>query len=200
MRASEQSRRRQLMQPRVERAHRGCCALNVGELPPRGRQSRSTTREHKLLVHVPAALCERWAQGVRRKSGHRPQGNQPENWWAERRSFVSGNPVVFFNAAGALEQVTQERYMVSACLVFPQACLTSTVPCPRSFLLSPYFSPPSPFLLSSLFVLQLAHCRPSLRAYLSLRHIWPISWTLPWAGFQRRLPRPWPRCVDARRR
>ena len=46
-----------------------------------------------------------------------PLGNQPENWWAERRSFVSGNPVVFFNAAGALEQVTQELYMVSACLV-----------------------------------------------------------------------------------
>ena len=32
-----------------------------------------------------------------------PLGNQHENWWAERRSFVSGNPVVFFNAAGALE-------------------------------------------------------------------------------------------------
>ena len=46
-----------------------------------------------------------------------PLGNQPENWWAERRSFVSGIPVVFFNAAGALEQVSQELYTVSACLV-----------------------------------------------------------------------------------
>ena len=73
----------------------------MGEFPPRGRQSRGTTREHKLLVHVPAALwecwdpcywwtyqrhcgmlgpeilvvvpaalCESWAQGVRHKSGH----------------------------------------------------------------------------------------------------------------------------------
>ena len=36
-----------------------------------------------------------------------PLGNQPENW-AERRSFVSGIPVVFFNAAGASKQVSQE--------------------------------------------------------------------------------------------
>ena len=70
----------------------------------------------EIPVDVPAALCERWAQGGSTQERAPPQGNQPENWWAERRSFVSGNPVVF-----------------------PQACMTSTVPCPRSFLLSPYF-------------------------------------------------------------
>ena len=52
---------------------------------------------------------------------------------------------------------------------------------------------PSPFLPSSLFVPLLAHCRPSLRAYLSLRHIWAdYSWTPTWAGFRRRLPGPCP--------
>ena len=43
-----------------------------------------------------------------------PLGNQPENWWAERPSFVSGKPVVCFNAAGPPVQVSQEFYMVSA--------------------------------------------------------------------------------------
>ena len=53
-----------------------------------------------------------------------PLGNQPENWWAERRSFVSGNPMVFFfNAAGAPEQVSKELYMVSGSLVFSPAWL-----------------------------------------------------------------------------
>ena len=77
----------------------------------------------EILVDVPAALCERWAQGVRRKSGHPPQGNQPENWWAERRSFVSGNPAVFFNTAGTPEQVSKELYVVSAWLVLRPAWL-----------------------------------------------------------------------------
>ena len=116
MRASELSRRRQLLlgkamrgiaeplflwhdQPRVERALRDGLALDAQELTPQGRQSRGTTRVnaagaaesrydssaqvtggrtsgivrmlgHEILVFVPTALCERWAQGVRRKSGH----------------------------------------------------------------------------------------------------------------------------------
>ena len=140
------------------------------ELKPRGRQSRGTTRAHKLLVHVPAALCgcwdpsywwtyqrhcgmlgpeilvdvpaalcERWAQGVSTQERAPPAGQPTRELVGRVTVFVSGNPVVFFNAAAALEQVTQELYLVSAFLVLPQACLTSTVPCSRSFLLSPYF-------------------------------------------------------------
>ena len=146
MRASERSQRRPLLlgkamrgiteplfpwhdQPREERALRGGRALNVRELRPRGRQSRGTTRAHKLLVHVPAALCgcwdpsywwtyqrhcgmlgpailvfvpaalcERWAQGVRSKSGHPPQGDQPEDWRApsQRTAIKSGITAAIF--------------------------------------------------------------------------------------------------------
>ena len=43
------------------------------------------------------------------------------------------------------------------------------------------------------FVPLLPQCRPSLRAYLSLRHIWAdYAWAPTWAGFRRRLPGPWP--------
>ena len=115
-----------------------------------------------------------------------PLGNQPENWWAERRSFVSGIPVVFFNAAGALEQVSQELCTMSACLV-------STTAWPDLDRLHSPRDSPSPFLPSSPFVPLLAHCRPSLSAFLSLRQIWAdYSWTQKWAGFRRRLPGPWP--------
>ena len=83
--------------------------------------------------------------------------------------------------------------MVSACLVLPQACLTSTVQCPRSFLLSPYFFLLPLLFFSRRFSFLLAHCRPSLPAYLSLRHIWAdYSWTPRWAGYRRRLRGPWP--------
>ena len=62
--------------------------------------------------------------------------------------------------------------MVSACMVYHRRGLTSTVQCPRSLLLSPnFFFTPSPFLLSSLFVPLLAHCRPSVPALLSLLSI-----------------------------
>ena len=91
-------------------------------------------------------------KGFRRKSGHPPQGNQPENWWAERRSFVSGNPVVFFNTAGALGQVTQERYTVSACLVLPHfdCAVSEVVTAIALFFLLPllFFSPRFAFLCS----------------------------------------------------
>ena len=119
-------------------------------------------------------------KGFDARAGTPPQGNQPENWWAERRSFVSGIPVVFFNAAGALEQVTQELYTVSARLVLRPAWL--------DFGFALFSFTPSPFLLSSLFVPLLALCRHSVPAFLSLRHIWAdYSWTP-----RRRLPGPWP--------
>ena len=108
MRAYERSRQRQLLQPRVERAHRGCCALNVGKKGGRVAARLESTsywctyQRHcgnagtpEILVFVPAALCECWAQRLTQERA-RPLGNQPENWWAERRSFASGNRVVFF--------------------------------------------------------------------------------------------------------
>ena len=59
--------------------------------------------------------------------------------------------------------------MVSACMVLPPAwldfdCAVSEVVASIALL----FFTPSPFLLSSLFVPLLAHCRPSVPAYLSL--------------------------------
>ena len=123
------------------------------ELRPRGRQSRGTTRAHKLLVHVPAALwkcwdpsywwtyqrhcemlgleilvgvpaalSERWAQRVRRQSGHLRW--QPTRELVGRVTVVvSGNPAVFFNTAGTPVQVSKELYMVSARLVLRPAWL-----------------------------------------------------------------------------
>ena len=176
----------------------------MGEFPPRGRQSRGTTRERKLLLHVPAALWECWdpcywwtyqrhcvnaePKGSTQERAP-PLGNQPENWWAERRSFVSGIPVVFFNAASAPEQVSQVLYMVSAYLVRHRRGLTSTVQCPRSLLLSLYyflllllfFSPRFSFLCSLTAALRFGR-------FFSLRHIWADH---PWTP-RRRLPGPWP--------
>ena len=102
--------------------------------------------------------------------------------------------MVFFNAAGALEQVSQEPYMVSACLVLTPVWPDFDCAVPEVVAaIAQLFSTPSPFLLSSLFVPLLAHCRPSLPAFLSLRHIWAdYSWTPTWAGFRCRLPGPWP--------
>ena len=139
----------------------------------------------EILVCVPAALCERWAQRVRHKSGHL-------RWAANPRTGGPRN--------GRLCQVTPWYFLTR--LVPPSRShrsstwcrrvwrgLTSTVLCPRSLLLSLFdFFTPSPFLLSSLFVPLLAQCRPSLRAYLSLRPVWAdYSWTP-----RRRLPGPWP--------
>ena len=76
-----------------------------------------------VLVDVPAALCERWAQGVRHKERAPPLGNQPENWWAERRSLCQVTPRYFFNTAGTPEQVSKELYLVSAWLVLRPAWL-----------------------------------------------------------------------------
>ena len=87
-------------EPREERSLRGGRALNVLELTPRGRQSRGKTRAHKLLVHVPAALCGCWDPSYwwtypwhcgmlgPVKSGHPPQGDQPEDWRAPSRRTV----------------------------------------------------------------------------------------------------------------
>ena len=80
-----------------------------------------------------------------------PLGNQPENWWAEWRSFVSGIPVVFFNAAGALEQVSQELYTVSAWLVLRLAWLDFVLAVSEVVsTIALFFFLPSPFPLSSL--------------------------------------------------
>ena len=77
---------------------RGCGRVAVRlELRPRVRLSRVTTRAHKLLVHVPAALWKCWdpsywwtyqrrcVLGPLGSTQERapPLGNQPENWWAE---------------------------------------------------------------------------------------------------------------------
>ena len=88
--------------------------------------------------------------------------------------------------------------MVSVCMVLPPAwlgfdCAVSEVVASIALL----FFTPSPFLLSSLFVPLLAHCRPSVPAHLTFRHIWAdFPWTPRWAGFssnfRRRLPGPWP--------
>ena len=163
---------------------------------PRGRQSRGTTREHELLVHVPAALwecwdpcywwthqrhcgmlgpeilvdvpaasCERWAQRVRHKSGHPPLGNQPENWWAERRSVCQVTPWYFLTR-----------------LVPPSRSQRSSTWCRRGWdfdhrglaLASSYF-----LLLPLLFFsrrfsfLCLLSAAARFRRFLSLRHIWP---------------------------
>ena len=58
--------------------HRGGHALNVRELPPRGRQGRGTTRALESLVHVPAALWECWA---------------PSYWWTYQRHCGMLGPV-----------------------------------------------------------------------------------------------------------
>ena len=73
-------------------------------------------------MFVPAALCEPWAQGYDARAGN--SAGQPNRELVGRATVVvSGNPVVFFNAAGAPEQVSQELDMVSACLVLSPAWL-----------------------------------------------------------------------------
>ena len=80
-------------QPREERALRGGRALNVRELSPRGRQSRGTTRAHKLLVHVPAALCGCW---------------DPSYWWTyQRHCGMLGPEILVFVPAALCERWAQ---------------------------------------------------------------------------------------------
>ena len=74
--------------------------------------------------------------GDRLKSGHPPQGDQPEDWRAPSRGTVltSGNPQIFFNTAGALKHVSLELYVVSAHVVRRwDAAWTSMARCPRSW-------------------------------------------------------------------
>ena len=172
----------------------------MGEFPPQGRQSRGTTRAHKLLVHVPAALWKCWAPRYwwtyqRRCVNDGPKGfdsragtsaGQPTRELVDRVTVVvSGNPAVFFNTAGTPERVSKELHMVRAWLVLRPAWL--------DFCLRPIFLYPLSFSSLVAFVPLLPQCRPSLRAYLSLRHIWAdYSWAQRWAGFRRRLPGPWP--------
>ena len=142
MRASEQSRRRRLLlgkamrgiaeplflwhdQPREERALRGGSALNVRELKPQGRQSRGTTRAHKLLVHVPAALCGCWdpsywwtyqrhcGNAGTRVTGGRTSGIvecwDPRYWWTYQRRCVNAGPKGFEARAGTPRWATNPR-------------------------------------------------------------------------------------------
>ena len=127
-------------QPREERALRGGRALNVRELRPRGRQSRGTSRAHKLLVHVPAALCGCWDPSywwtyqrhcgmlgpeillgprVRSKSGPPRRATNPKTGGRrpEGRSSSQVTPQLFFNTAGAFKPVSLELYTVSAHVV-----------------------------------------------------------------------------------
>ena len=79
----------------------------------------------ELLVLVPAALWECWAQRVRCKSGH----DQPEDWRAPSRGtgFATCNPQELFNTAGVF----------TCTLALPCGALevdvarTSKVTCPR---------------------------------------------------------------------
>ena len=64
---------------------------------------------------------------------------------------MSGNPVVFFDAAGAPEQVSQELYMMSAWLVLRPAWLDFDCAVPEVVAtIALLFFTPSPFHLSSL--------------------------------------------------
>ena len=120
----------------------------------------------ETLVGVPAALCERWAQWVRCKSGHLRW--QPTRELVGRVTVVvAGNPAVFFNTAGTPVQVSKAGLKGALHGVGAVGTSTSVA---RICLRSIFFYSLS---FSSLvaFVPLLAHCRPSLRAYLSLRHI-----------------------------
>ena len=60
---------------------------------PRGRQSRGTTRAHKLRVHVPAALCECW---------------DPSYWWTyQRHCGMLGPKILVFVPAALCERWAQ---------------------------------------------------------------------------------------------
>ena len=61
---------------------------------PRGRQSRGATREHELLVHVPAALWECW---------------DPCYWWTYQRRRVNAGPKGFDTRAGTPRWATNPR-------------------------------------------------------------------------------------------
>ena len=188
-------------------------------------------------MDVPAALCECWAQGFDARAG--TSAGQPTRELVGRVTVVvTGNPVVFFfNAAGAPKQVSQELYMVSACLgVLLQAwldfdCAVSEVVaavalsffyCGLSLsslvarLIRPSWlrglgihetrqhpfssrevhfagcrvDPDERTSVPSVFVPLLAHfsfslsSRPSVPAYLSLRHIWAdYPWSSRRAGY-----------------
>ena len=109
----------------------------------------------ELLVDVPAALCERWAQGFEARAGTPRRATNPKTGGRgpEERSSSQVTPELFFNTAGAFKPVSLELYTVSAHVV-RQPCLTSIARCPRSWLLSPYYVlTPSPFpsLVARLF-------------------------------------------------
>ena len=111
----------------------------------------------EILVDVPAASCERWAQ-MGSTQERAPPARQPTRELVGRVTvFVSGNPVVFFNTAGTPEQVSKELYMVSAWLGLRPSWFGF------GFVLFSFI--PSPFPLSSLFFPLLALRRRSVPAF-----------------------------------
>ena len=135
--------------------------LETSGHPPQGSQASLVTGGRtsgivgmlgpEILVDVPAASCERWAQGFDTRAG--TSAGQPTRELAGRVTvFVSGNPAVFFNTAGTPEQVSQELCMVSACMAWLDFdCAVSEVVASIALLfLLPllFFSPRLSFLCS----------------------------------------------------
>ena len=142
------------------------------------RQSRRTTRGHRLLVHVPAALwecwdpsywwtyqrrcgmmgpeirvdvpaalCKRWAQGFDARAG--TSAGQPTRELVGRETvFCVRCPHGFFLTRLVPPSRSQRSSTWCRGLwYFHRRGLTSTVQCPRSLLLLPYyFFSPSPFI------------------------------------------------------
>ena len=95
----------------------------------------------ELLVYVPAVLWECWAQS---RSGHPPQGDQPEDWWAPSREtgFATGNPTGIFLTRRVFS--SPSRWSSTRCRrtwYDDQHGLTSIARCPRSLYGFPFFSP-----------------------------------------------------------
>ena len=118
---------------------------NAGPRDTGGRTSGCGMLCPEILVDAPAALCERWAQGVRRKSGHLRWATNPR----------TGGP-----SDGRLCQVTP-RYFLTR-LVPPSRSQRSSTWCRRGLVLRPvwldfdfalFSFTPSPFLPSSFLFL-----------------------------------------------
>ena len=70
-------------------------------------------------VFVPAALCERWAQGFEARAGTPRRATNPKTGGRrpEARSSSQVSPQLFFNTAGAFKPVSLELCTVSAHVV-----------------------------------------------------------------------------------
>ena len=104
----------------------------------------------EILVFVPAALCERWAQGFDVRVG--TCAGQPTRELVGRVTVVvSGNPWYFLTRPVPPSRSQRSSTWCRRVWFYFWRCLTSTAGCPRSLLLSPYpYFSASPFPLSSL--------------------------------------------------